>query len=418
MPCEEIVAATSKLLLNPRSFDNEFENRHPLAYGSNIGALWVRQEIAKFINKAFGPECGTTEDFINLTPGASYGMMNILTQTTLAHTGYTKQAFIITPTYFLANDIFIDAGFAGKMTAIDETGKDNEYQINFELLESKLKEFSSVEDAEDYETGIKPITGPKLVKKIYRFVLYCIPSFSNPGGLNYNLKTRLRLIELARQYDMLVISDDVYDLLDYVQPLNQLPRPLPRLTHLDRLSCENEFGNTISNSTFSKLIAPGLRFGYQESVNHKLVYQLSEGGANVSGGSPAQLNSMIVGTLLKSGAAETIINNYRTHFVERAKLIKQLVKDHLPEGTIANGFDGGYFVWVTLPPQYNASEICAELSKKKVKIPHGGSFEVTNDTRGWDKSCVRLSLSYLEPHQLRKAFEIWGQTISDMYGRK
>ena len=148
--------------------------------------------------------------------------------------------------------------------------------------------------------------GPALTKKIYKYVLYCIPTFANPSGNTYSLETRRRLIDIARKYDMLVISDDVYDILDYTTPSNELASPPLRMVHIDRSTAplgQASFGNTISNATFSKLIAPGLRFGYHESINSNLARQLSKGGANVSGGTPSQLNSMIVGELLRSGAA-------------------------------------------------------------------------------------------------------------------
>lgn len=409
LPNKTIVEATTSLLLTPRDYDLDPENRHPLTYGSDSGALWVRDEVAKFTNRTIQPEKETKPEFINLTGGASYGIMNILTQTTLPHTGYTKQAFLITPTYFLINETFIDAGFGGKMTAIDEIPG----SLNFELLESKLKEFN---DDQDHEKDLKLITNPGQPKKIYKFVMYCIPTFSNPGGETFDLETRLRLIKLAREYDMLIITDDVYDLLDYTQPLDKLPKPLPRLTHLDRETYTSEHGNTIANSTFSKLIAPGLRFGFQESVNEKLAHQLSQGGANVSGGTPSQLNSMIVGTILKQGLIDNVINEFRKIYSERANLLKKLISDLLPSGIKATGFNGGYFVWVTLPSKYDVVKICQELkSKKDVVLANGDNFEVVGDIRHWGKSSVRLSVSYLSSQEISKGIELWAETIKDLY---
>lgn len=410
LPNRAIVEATTSLLTNSRDYDYDPQNRHPLTYGADAGAVWVRDEVAKLSNRAFRPKIETQHEFINLTAGSSYGIMNILTQTTLPHTNYTKQAFLITPTYFLINETFIDAGFGGKMTAIDEIPGG----INFELLEAKLKEYV---DDEDHERDLELINNPEATpKKVYKFVLYCIPTFSNPGGEMYDLDTRVRLIELAREYDMLIITDDVYDLLDYKQPLDKLPNPLPRLTHLDRETYTNEYGNTIVNSTFSKLIAPGLRFGYQESVNEKLVHQLSQGGANVSGGTPSQLNSMIVGTILKQGHIDDIINSFRKVYSERAQSLEKAIKELLPAGTSATGFAGGYFIWVTLPSKYDVVKICAELkSKRNVILANGDNFEVIGDIRHWGNRSVRLSISYLTKEQIYKGIEQWAETISELY---
>jgi DNA-binding transcriptional MocR family regulator len=75
---------------------------------------------------------------------------------------------------------------------------------------------------------------------------------------------------MARQYNMLLITDDVYDLLTYTSD----PIP-PRLVTLDAMSpSENIYGNTISNCSFSKLLAPGLRFGFMEA-SKALIHELS-----------------------------------------------------------------------------------------------------------------------------------------------
>ncbi|CDR37571.1 CYFA0S01e12398g1_1 [Cyberlindnera fabianii] len=411
LPNKTIVEATAALLTGTRDYDYDPEERHPLTYGSDQGARWVRGEVAKFHKRVFGEKCGTTTDDINLTGGASYGIMNILTQTTLAHTGYTKRAFIITPTYYLINETFLDAGFGGKLTAIDEL----QGGIDFEQLESKL-EYYNKQDETDHSDDLKMITNPNgSQKKVYKFVLYCIPSFSNPGGETYSLEARLKLIDIARKYDMLIITDDVYDLLDYTQSLKQLPTILPRLTHLDRATATNEYGNTVSNSTFSKLVAPGLRVGYQESINSKLVYQLCQGGANVSGGSPSQLNAMIVGTLLKDGLIDDVINGFRSVYAKRSKVLKEGIEAHLPKGTTAHGFEGGYFVWVTLPEDYDAKKVVAELKKKNVVLAGGENFEVVGDLRNWGHRSVRLSMSYLTEEQIKEGLELWGATIKECY---
>lgn len=69
---------------------------------------------------------------------------------------------------------------------------------------------------------------------------------------------------------MLLITDDVYDLLTYTSD----PVP-PRLVTLDSsIPSGNSYGNTISNCSFSKLLAPGLRFGFIEA-SKALVHEFS-----------------------------------------------------------------------------------------------------------------------------------------------
>ncbi|CDO94141.1 unnamed protein product [Kluyveromyces dobzhanskii CBS 2104] len=423
LPREAIVEAASQLLTpEVRDYDDVDEDRHPLTYGPDEGSKWVRTAVAKFTNDCFrlpAEDIRTKPEHINLTAGASYGVMNILEQTTLPHTGYTKQAFIVSPTYFLINETFIDAGFGGKMTAIEEVGHG---KIDMENLERKLQHFDSLPDDDiDHSADLKLITAPNATKKIYRYVIYLIPTYSNPGGQTYSMQTRVKLVELARKHDMLIISDDVYDLLKYDDSPDELPQPLPRMTHVDRMSYSggaSGYGNTVSNATFSKLIAPGLRFGYQESVNDNLAYQLSQGGANVSGGTPSQLNSMIVGTLLQNGRATEIICDLRKEYKVRATCIYESIKKYLPRDTIYEQQLGGYFSWCTLPDGYNSKEIGKELKEKfNVTLANGSSFEVIGDERNWGDKSVRLSSSFIEAADIETGIKLWG-TVCEDYAKR
>ncbi|AET40282.1 2-aminoadipate transaminase Ecym_5542 [Eremothecium cymbalariae DBVPG len=414
------IAKTANDILKPErlEYDDLNEDRHPLSYGPKEGSLWVRCVISQFVNKCFKPLMPTKPEYINLTGGASYGIMNILEQCTLPHTGYTRQAFLISPTYFLINETFIDAGFGGKLTAVNET----QNGLDVEFLEAKLAEFEydallNPQHGEERGLNLINMSGRSRTKKVYRYVMYLVPTFSNPSGKTYSVSTRLKLVELARKYDILLISDDVYDLLVYDQPCDALPKCLPRLTHLDRASYEygeNGYGNTISNATFSKVIAPGLRCGYQESVNMNLVYQLSQGGANISGGSPAQLNSMLIGTLFINGEADVILEDLRTIYKYRATVLYDAIKKYLPKKTIYSQQAGGYFSWCTLPEGYNCHDICEILEKDhNIILANGSHFEVYGDERNWGLTSVRISISFLEADDIAKGVKIWGQVCHE-----
>ena len=114
---------------------------------------------------------------------------------------------------------------------------------------------------------------------IYKHIIYAVPSFSNPTGRCMTLRCRRDLVLLAREFDALVICDDVYDFLWW--PVNEDERTseqpvhgpvpfravLPRLVDIDRdLPGTTPFGNAISNGSFSKICAPGVRTGWVEGA--------------------------------------------------------------------------------------------------------------------------------------------------------
>lgn len=102
-----------------------------------------------------------------------------------------------------------------------------------------------------------------------------------------SLRRREELVRLAREYDALVVTDDVYDFLQWPSSrsshtVSLEQAVLPRLVDLDRVldggterAGADGFGNTASNGSFSKICGPGLRTGWCEG-SVKLSYGLSQ----------------------------------------------------------------------------------------------------------------------------------------------
>ena len=98
-----------------------------------------------------------------------------------------------------------------------------------------------------------------------------------------SLHRRESLVYLARQYDALIIADDVYDFLQWqsdpastIQPPDQAY--MPRLVDVDGYldgGPADEWGNTLSNGSFSKMVGPGTRTGWAEGTP-RLAWGLSQ----------------------------------------------------------------------------------------------------------------------------------------------
>ncbi|ODV85982.1 hypothetical protein CANARDRAFT_7343 [[Candida] arabinofermentans NRRL YB-2248] len=410
LPTKQILTATTSIL---KRFDNTddsydgFSDTHPLNYGPDLGNLEVRKLIADWNTKNFKLEKAIDPECINLTSGSSYGLMNILTQFSSPHNNLTKRAFLVSPTYFLFNAAFIDAGFGEKMTSITEF---NDGQIDFKKLENELIK-CELEDSEKFEITperIKNIYDPdRPLKHIFKYILYIVPTFSNPKGGSLTASNREKLIEIARKFNILIICDDVYDLLDYRTNSNYYKR----LVHYDRdtLPTPDSYGNVVSNATFSKILGPGLRVGYQETPTEKLAYLLSQGGAHRSGGTPSHLNTVIVGELLRTGVVDEFVAKLVQVYSKRVQVCIKAINDYLPVGTQISNFEGGYFCWVTLPEGYDSLEISKKCSAKGVILATGDNFEVTGDEQDWGKSGVRLSISHLKEEKIEEGIKIWGE---------
>src|SRR5271170_7856783 len=88
--------------------------------------------------------------------------------------------------------------------------------------------------------------------------IYTIPNFQNPAGVTMSLARRRRLVEVARERELLVLEDNPYGLLRYEG------EPLPTLYSLDASAVGRGGASdlVIYLGTFSKILSPGLRLGW------------------------------------------------------------------------------------------------------------------------------------------------------------
>jgi DNA-binding transcriptional MocR family regulator len=224
-----------------------------------------------------------------------------------------------------------------------------------------------------------------------------------------SLRRRHQLIHLAREFDALVITDDVYDLLRWPknesEDQDKLGAIPPRIVDVDRVldgGPKDEWGNAVSNGSFSKIIAPGVRTGWVEGTP-KFVLSLSELGANKSGGCPSHLSATFIDEMLASGQLQThikdtLIPTYRSRYYA----LRNAIQDHLAPlgfrtstGTPYNGSPdsgiesngeatvaGGYFTYVRVPkglPISPAELASLAMEKHNLKFAFGAMMTVEGD---------------------------------------
>lgn len=247
------------------------------------------------------------------------------------------------------------------------------------------------------------------------------------------LKRREELVRLARDYDALVVCDDVYDFLqwpagtDTEQPVLDKAQ-LPRLVDIDRFldgGAERDgadgFGNVASNGSFSKIAGPGLRTGWVEGTA-SFSYGVSQTGTTTSGGAPSQLTSTYVNLLLESGQLqEHIRGTLQPAYAARYRAMMSAIEKHLvplgvrlpqPEREVA----GGYFVWLTLPSPLKASEVVRVAQERESLIVADGKiFEVPGDSAQINFPCdIRLCFSWEALDRLGEGIERLARVIQQL----
>jgi 2-aminoadipate transaminase len=322
----------------------------PLQYGAERGNGYFRRALADFLASAYTRD--VDPDFLFVTSGASSALDLICTL--YAHPGDT--IFVEEPSYFLALRIFEDHGLRAVSIPIDDDG------LCIDALDDQLTEFH-----------------PKFV--------YTIPTFQNPSGRTLSQVRRIELIERAQRYNFLIVADEVYHFLAYT---HAPPEPFAAFT--------GDAEQIVSVSSFSKILAPGLRLGWIQA-HPAIIKRLAGSGLLDSGGGMNPFTSALVRGLIESGGLEENINRLRLEYARRLDAMEAALSRHLPaaEYTIPKG---GFFFWVRLPGA-DAAELRRKARGYNVDIRQGALFS----TRKGLLDYFRLGFSYYGSEEIQEGIK-------------
>jgi 2-aminoadipate transaminase len=223
-----------------------------------------------------------------------------------------------------------------------------------------------------------------------RFV-YTIPTFNNPAGVTMSLARRQALLDVAARHGVPVIEDDAY------RDLRFEGEPVPTLHALDRE------GLVIRLGTFSKIVAPGVRLGFvlaDPAVTERVLAFKAEGSTN-------GFASMVVGTFMKRGGLRAHIETLRAAYRQRRDAMYEALAREMPEGVRWTRTEGGFFLWLTLPPRTDVAKMAARAAEERV-IALAGT-ECFPDGRGSHN--LRLSFSLQPPDRIAEGIRRLGRAI-------
>ena len=226
-------------------------------------------------------------------------------------------------------------------------------------------------------------------------LMYVIPTAQNPGGTTMSLDDRKRLLEIAQKYDFLLIEDDAYGFLVFD---GEAPPPL--------ISLDKE-GRVIYTSTFSKILAPGLRLGWviaqEEFIREMELYK-----QNIDLHTPT-LTQMIAMEAIKRGVIQNQLPLIRRVYREKRDVMLAAIEKYFPKEATWSRPVGGMFVFAWLPEKIDTVKMLEESMRRGVAYVPGSSFY--HDYSG--RNTMRLNFSYPTKQELEEGIKILGNTILD-----
>jgi 2-aminoadipate transaminase len=209
--------------------------------------------------------------------------------------------------------------------------------------------------------------------------LYTIATFQNPSGRTLSEERRRRVVELAREHELLVLEDDPYGLVRYDGAA------LPTLFEL-------EGGvNVAYASSFSKTIAPGVRVGYFV-LPAPLAAQI-EALAVSTYISPPFLAQATVHEFVRRGNFEPNVERVNGLLGARRDAMLEALERLAPAGATWSRPEGGYFIWLDL--EHDAPSLAAAQAAG-VTFVEGKDFFAD----GSGGRSMRLAFSFVSPDEI------------------
>ena len=334
-----------------------------LQYGTTEGLPLLRSVLAQRMREKKGIDCELHD--ILITGGAQQALSFVAFNLLDPGDTYITSA----PTYLGALQAF--HAYQGNCECIPM----NDEGIDIDSLRRNLKRL--------HRTGITP-----------KF-LYAVATFQNPSGESISLEHRKELLEIASEYDFLIIEDDPYGELVFEG------ESIPPIKSLDTK------GRVIYIGTFSKVLAPGFRLawviGSEEVINKfALTKQSSDLCSNM-------FVQYIAYEYIKGGYLDTQIQHITQLYRHKRDVMIKALEEYFPKGAKWTVPGGGMFLWVTLPKNVNTRLMFKRAVAKKVAYVVGDAFYPDSS----NYNSMRLNFSYAEDDVMREGIKRLAEVIKE-----
>ena len=231
-----------------------------------------------------------------------------------------------------------------------------------------------------------------LKKDVPKF-FYLIPDFQNPAGATCSGAKRRQIAELAAKYNVLLVEDAPYRLLRYRGTEE------PTLYELapDR---------TLHMSSFTKLIAPGVRCGFMlgdAAILGKLAKVAEDTYI-----SPGYVAQAITYEWCRRGLLPPQIERLKKLYAPRLDACLTGIERYMPDAK-ATKPDGGFFISLALPEGVSTTAVRSQAATKGLNLADGLAFF----PEGGGERFVRLPFCALSPQEIDEGVKRLSEAVHE-----
>lgn len=217
-------------------------------------------------------------------------------------------------------------------------------------------------------------------------------NFANPSGSLVSNERKQALLALLRQYDIPLIEDDVYAEL-YFGPQAPLCS-----------KAEDSTGLVMHVSSFSKCLAPGYRIGWVAAGRYAQRIQHQKLSLSLATTIPVQI---ALADYLKQGGYDNHLRHLRPSLARQADTMLLAIERYFPADIKLVRPEGGYFVWLELPPQVDALLLHQQAFARGISVAPGPIFSAKREFGHY----LRLNFGHADSPHMQSAMATLGELI-------
>ena len=229
--------------------------------------------------------------------------------------------------------------------------------------------------------------------------LYLIPNYQNPSGVLLSPERRTEILEICRKEEIFIVEDNPYGLLGF-------DRPSPNAMRAQ------DSENVIYLGSFSKTIVPGFRIGWAlvpQALREKLVIA-SESSILC----PSNFAQMAISSYLADQPWRDQIASFCKLYKARRDAMLDSLDQYFPKSATWTKPGGGFYVWVTLPPEIDTKAMMPRAIVAKVAYVPGTAFYAD----GFGSWSMRLSYCHPTPERIREGIKALSGVVNEELERR
>jgi DNA-binding transcriptional MocR family regulator len=220
-----------------------------------------------------------------------------------------------------------------------------------------------------------------------------IPNGANPLGSVMPDAAKQRLASLLAARDVALIEDDIYGDICFT---GSRPRPIHAF---------DGSGNTMLCTSFSKTVSPSLRVGFVAAGKRAADVVLQK---TLTSGKTNPLTQHVIAALMESRGFDVHLRTLRRRFAEQIARTRDAVARHFPAETRVTDPQGGFVLWLELPPEVDCSALHRRAATEGVAFVPGEMFSAG----GQYKNCLRIACGQPWSERLEEGVKRLGQLVA------